>query len=92
MQCHGPRDRPGSRSKADNLQGHDLLAFRERFPNLKSEQVILQEQAHVVNRINLDNVRVMEHDFYHLQPIKGEHAKLRCLDLELGCPIPCVRM
>ena len=54
-------------------RGHDLEAFRRRFPNA-SGKLILQEVPDVINDIqNLDESIVrMEYDFFTPQPVLGK--------------------
>ena len=53
-------------------RGHDLKAFRERFPNL-SNRLILQDLHNVLKDNNdLDGVQQMEYDFFTPQPVCGK--------------------
>lgn len=52
-------------------RGHDLMAFRDKFPKAQG-RLILQDQPHVVEGAILrDGVEGMGHDFFTPQPIKG---------------------
>ena len=54
--------------------GHDLLDFRNKFPNLPG-RLILQDLPHTISevaKIDLENrIETMEHDFFAPQPVKG---------------------
>jgi hypothetical protein len=52
--------------------GHDLLGFRERYPEVKG-RLVLEELPYVIDQVGgkLDGVELVEHDFYTPQPIKG---------------------
>ena len=55
-------------------QGHEILRFRERFPNLKA-RTILQDQEDVIsNTTKSDNMELMVHDFFKPQPVKGKQT------------------
>ncbi len=53
-------------------KGHDLLAFREKFPH--QGRLVLQDQAHVTAAIgNIDpEIEVTSYDFFTEQPVKGK--------------------
>ncbi|KMP09001.1 quercetin 3-O-methyltransferase 1 [Coccidioides immitis RMSCC 3703] len=55
-------------------RGHDLIAFKEQYPDLPGE-LILQDIPAVLKDVNElpAGIRAMEHDFFSPQPIK--HAK-----------------
>jgi hypothetical protein len=55
--------------------GHDLLGFRERYPDLKG-RLVLQEMEYMIERVKGEGkcegvVELMGHDFYGEQPVKG---------------------
>ncbi|KAF8848056.1 sterigmatocystin 8-O-methyltransferase [Acephala macrosclerotiorum] len=56
-------------------RGHDLEAFRKKFPDVK-QRLVLQDLPPVINDIKeLDSSIVrMKHDFFTEQPIKGARA------------------
>lgn len=57
--------------------GHQCIAVRERYPELKG-RVILQEQDFVVQQVQANplpgfkNVEVMAYDFFTPQPVAGK--------------------
>lgn len=59
--------------------GHDLKEFRTKHPQLPG-RLILQDRAEIIDRVeDSAEIEPMVHDFYTLQPIKGETTwKLRC--------------
>ncbi|KAL9052743.1 MAG: hypothetical protein Q9162_005204 [Coniocarpon cinnabarinum] len=55
--------------------GHDMEKLRAKFPTGTKDRLILQDQPSVISKINsLDGVKVMSHDFFTEQPIKGARA------------------
>lgn len=56
-------------------KGRDLKAFHEKFPTLPG-QLVLQDLASVLDDEEVkgldDKIKVMEHDFFTPQPIKGD--------------------
>lgn len=56
-------------------KGRDLKAFHEKFPTLPG-QLVLQDRASVLDDEEVkgldDKIKVMEHDFFTPQPIKGD--------------------
>lgn len=57
--------------------GHQCIAIRERYPDLKG-RIILQDQDFIVKQVESNplpgfkNVEVMAYDFFTPQPIKGQ--------------------
>ncbi|KAL9080896.1 MAG: hypothetical protein Q9159_007474 [Coniocarpon cinnabarinum] len=52
--------------------GHDMEKLRAKFPTGTKDRLILQDQPSVISKINsLEGVKVMSHDFFTEQPIKG---------------------
>ena len=56
-------------------KGRDLKAFHEKYPTLPG-QLVLQDRASVLDDAEVkgldDKIKVMEHDFFTPQPIKGD--------------------
>ena len=57
-------------------QGHDLLTFQQRHPDLKG-RLVLQDLPESLEKMpaRLEGIEVMPYDFFTPQPIKGESAE-----------------
>ena len=55
--------------------GHDVTALKAKFPNIPGK-LIVQDLPHVINQVkNLTlGIKVMKHDFFSPQPVKGAKA------------------
>lgn len=51
--------------------GHDLEWFRNNNPELKG-RLILQDLPYIIEKVKLEGIEAMAHDFYEEQPIKGK--------------------
>ena len=51
-------------------QGRDLATFKAKFPEAPG-RFVLEEQQHVIDGVNVDDIQKVTHDFFNPQPIKG---------------------